>query len=79
MRRDLVSAFRSDGGSGSYYAAQGAKGGLAVWAAKSEDDPAENFRTYADFEEFAGDNWPGDFVSAVSAAMGEDYAEEIDL
>ena len=79
--RHLVSAFPSGEVPGWWYAAQGAKGGLAAWIAMSEGDPAKSFRTYEDFDEFAADTeaWPGDFISAVSAALGEDYAEEIDL
>jgi hypothetical protein len=78
--RHLVSAFQSDQGTHSWYAAQGAKGGLAVWLETTEGDPAKLFRTYRDFDAFAADrSMPRDLVSAVSAAMGEQYAEEIDL
>jgi hypothetical protein len=80
--RYLVSEFKSESARGALYAAQGAKGGIAVWWERSEGDAAKTFITYEDFDELAaGDEneWPGDFISAVSAALGEDYAEEIDL
>jgi hypothetical protein len=78
--RYLVRAFNSDQGTNSWYAAQGAKGGLAVWLETQKGRPAELFRIYPDFDAFAADSpMPRDLVSAVSAAMGEEYAEEIEL
>jgi hypothetical protein len=51
-----------------------------VWLETQEGEPAKLFRTYPHFDAFAADApMPRDLVSAVSAAMGEDYAEEIDL
>jgi hypothetical protein len=78
--RYLVRAFGSDQGTSSWFAAQGAKGGLAVWLETQRGEPAKLFRTYPDFEAFAADApMPRDLVSAVSAALGDDFAEEIDL
>jgi len=78
--RHLVSAFQSEQGTSFWFAAQGAKGGIAVWLETTEGDPAKLFRTYRDFDAFAADMpMPRDLVSAVSAAMGEEYAEEIEL
>jgi hypothetical protein len=73
----------SDYGAG-LNAAQGARGGIALWV----DRPGQGvwiyeFATYESWEDVIlknGDGaWPADFLSAVSSAMGEEYAEEIDL
>ncbi len=71
--RMLVSEFR-----GELYAAQGANGGLALW--RDRRGEVRDFRTYESWEDaISEDGWAEDFLSAVSSALGEDYAEEIDL
>jgi hypothetical protein len=85
--RMLVSEFRCadpEGAGVVFSAAQGAQGGLAAWSAKKgQGERAGCFFTYDSFEKMADDDWPEswpeDFLSAVSSALGEDYAEEIDL
>jgi len=80
--RMLVSDYLSDDPaamSGTrYYAAQGAGGGLALWSQES-DGYAGRFQTYGDLSVATSEDWPTDFLSAVSSALGEEYAEEIDL
>jgi hypothetical protein len=64
-----------------YFAAQGERGGLALWHQGRNDDYADarSFSTYSSLSEAAGDPWPQDFLSAVASALDEEYAEEIDL
>jgi hypothetical protein len=61
-----------------FNAAQGAAGGLALWY-QHEDGHSGGFQTYGDLGEAKGKEWPLDFLSAVSLALCEGYAEEIDL
>ena len=63
-----------------YFAAQGERGGLALWQQGRNDDYADarSFSTYGSLSEAAGDG-PQDFLSAVASALDEEYAEEIDL
>lgn len=61
-----------------YHAAQGAGGSLALWYQES-DGHAGRFRTYDDLSAAMSEGWPTDFLSAASSALGEEYAEEIDL
>lgn len=61
-----------------FYAAQGAAGGLALWY-RHEDGYVGGFQTYGDLGEATGKEWPLDFLSAVSLALSEGYAEEIEL
>ena len=61
-----------------FYAAQGATGGLALWY-QHGDGYSGGFQTYADLGDATGKEWPLDFLSAVSLALSEGYAEEIDL
>lgn len=77
--RELLPGFRSARTGGWYYAAQGSQGGIAAWWSRDERGPAGPFSTYADFDELSSDEWPDDFLSAVSAALGEEFAEEIQL
>ena len=89
--RMLVRNFRSDETQimqGTlYFAAQGAKGGLALWDSDTLDGPTAALQTYDSFEEAEAEDWdtgramgwPRDFLSAISSALGEEYAEEIDL
>jgi hypothetical protein len=64
-----------------YFAAQGVRGGLALWQRGRDDDYADarSFSTYSNLSEAAGERWPQDFLSAVASALDEEYAEEIDL
>ncbi len=88
--RMLIADFQTDNPESDlgtrFLAAQGQNGGLALWTAR--DDKAKSFLTYESFvdaedEDFGspadGIGWPRDFLSAVSSALGEEYAEEIDL
>jgi hypothetical protein len=61
-----------------FYAAQGAAGGLALWY-QHGDGYSGGFQTYDDLSDARGKEWPLDFLSAVSLALSEGYAEEIDL
>jgi hypothetical protein len=61
-----------------FYAAQGATGGLALWYQHGDGYPG-GFQTYGDLGDTTGKEWPLDFLSAVSLALSEGYAEEIDL
>ena len=63
-----------------YFAAQGERGGLALWQQGRNDDYADarSFSTYGSLSEAAG-HGPQDFLSAVASALDEEYAEEIDL
>ena len=61
-----------------FYAAQGAAGGLALWY-QHGDGYSGGFQTYGDLGDATGKEWPLDFLSAVSLALSEGYAEEIDL
>jgi hypothetical protein len=61
-----------------FYAAQGAAGGLALWY-QHGDGYSGGFQTYGDLGDTTGKEWPPDFLSAVSLALSEGYAEEIDL
>jgi hypothetical protein len=64
-----------------YFAAQGERGGLALWRQSRDGDHADarSFSTYGSLGEAAGERWPQDFLSAVASALDEEYAEEIDL
>lgn len=64
-----------------YFAAQGERGGLALWQQGRDDDYADarSFSTYSSLSEAADERWPQDFLSAVASALDEEYAEEIDL
>jgi hypothetical protein len=61
-----------------FYAAQGVAGRLALWY-QHGDGRAGGFQTYGDLGDATGKEWPLDFLSAVSSALSEGYAEEIDL
>jgi hypothetical protein len=61
-----------------FYAAQGAAGRLALWY-QHGDGYSGGFQTYGDLSNATGKEWPLDFLSAVSLALSEGYAEEIDL
>jgi hypothetical protein len=64
-----------------YFAAQGERGGLALWSQGRHDDYADarSFSTYSNLNEATGEDWPQDFLSTVASALNEEYAEEIDL
>src|SRR5262245_49340404 len=62
-----------------YFAAQGAKGGLALWAEKDLDGMTDSFHPYDSFAEAESAGWPPSFLSAISSALGEEWVEEIDL
>jgi hypothetical protein len=87
--RMLVSGFQdSRGPAGTqYHAAQGANGGLALWWT-NRDDEARGFMTYESWDELVdridpdeGDDamWSQELLSVISAALGEEYIEEIHL
>jgi hypothetical protein len=61
-----------------FYAAQGTAGGLALWY-QHGDGYSGGFQTYGGLSDATGKEWPLDFLSAVSLALSEGYAEEIDL
>jgi hypothetical protein len=61
-----------------FYAAQGAAGGLALWYLHG-DGYSGGLQTYGDLGGATRKEWPLDFLSAVSLALSEGYAEEIDL
>jgi hypothetical protein len=75
--RFLVSEFY-----GGLNAAQGAGGGIALWR-EHPGQGVHEFVPYRSWEDIVLNNrddyWPADFLSAVSSAMGEEYAEEIEL
>ncbi len=83
--RSLVEHFESGGTAVTigteYFAAQGERGGLALWHQGRNDDYADarSFSTYSSLSEAADERWPEDFLSAVASALDEEYAEEIDL
>ncbi len=60
-----------------FYAAQGAAGGLALWYQHGGN--SGGFQTYGNLGNATGKEWPLDFLSAVSLALNEGCAEEIDL
>lgn len=62
-----------------YSAAQGANGGLAIWYESGGAGGRGDFSTYVSIEEARAGSWPEDFIAAAAIALGEDYAEEIEL
>jgi hypothetical protein len=61
-----------------FYAAQGAAGGLALWY-QHGDGYLGGFQTYGGLGDATDKEWPPDFLSAISLALSEGYADEIDL
>jgi hypothetical protein len=64
--------------------AQGARGGLALWAVET-DGQVRFFDTYASWEDLLEkdsqeeEGWGEGFLSAISSALGEAYVEDIEL